>query len=87
MTRLLVGLLLIAFWIGVVSLLAGCACEPKIIEKVVYKTPVLPDLKPTQPPSFKPYVWGDYPKYKALCLSKINECNADKKAIKDAINE
>ena len=68
-------------------LLSSCACKPTIeyVDRVEFIEPQLPDLLPTEYPSIRLQVWGDYAIYKQQCEAQIDKCNADKSAIINAI--
>ena len=69
---------------------SGCStCEPKIeyVDRVVYITPEVPNVLPTEEPSVTLKVWGDYKVYKQQCQAQISLCNVDKQSILTAISD
>ncbi len=80
LTSVLIPLSLLIF-------VSGCSCTPEVkyVDRITNITPVVPETHPTELPSMKPMVWGDYKVYKEQCEAQIRVCNADKVSIIDSL--
>jgi hypothetical protein len=79
--------LMLALLLPFLMILSSCACKPTIeyVDRVEFINPQLPDLLPTEYPSVRLQVWGDYAIYKQQCEAQIDRCNTDKRSIPDSL--
>jgi hypothetical protein len=79
--------LMLALLLPFLMILSSCSCKPTIeyVDRVEFINPQLPDLLPTEHPSIRLQVWGDYAIYKQQCEAQIDKCNADKQSITESL--